>query len=290
MNTAFYVNLCMIISSMFLFVFVYGVLLGIITAPSPTVLYAQPCEASPSVLHNSGIPIIGIPSGVQVTECSGAIAHLTIVNEVNNTGCSANCLSTTNSTVTVISDNAKPVIVKGSAAGTTAALWSGKYTVVAPRVSGFYGQVLSPDCSGTMNAGETKKCIIINSYSYNVQTWVDKLNNIKIQFSYSPPYPFVGNVTQLSFQATTSNTKEPLQISHVHLALVTNVTASFNNSNTINNKNDFVTFDNLSSDHGIFSLKHQFLAEGAHQIIVKINTKDNEPVLASFDVPVLLPE
>jgi hypothetical protein len=63
------------------------------------------------------------------------------------------------------------------------ALWSGNYTVVAPRVSGFYGQVLSPDCSGTMNAGETKKCIIINSYSNNVQTWVNKLNNIKIQFT-----------------------------------------------------------------------------------------------------------
>jgi len=73
-------------------------------------------------------------------------------------------------------------------------------------------------------------------------------------------------------------------------ALITNVTASFNNPNIINNKNDFVTFDNVSSDHGIFSLKYQFLAEGAHQIIVKINTKDNEPVLASFDVPVLLPE
>jgi hypothetical protein len=74
------------------------------------------------------------------------------------------------------------------------------------------------------------------------------------------------------------------------MALVTNVTASFNNSNTISNKNDFVTFDNVSSDHGIFSLKYKFLSEGAHQIIVKINTKDNEPVLASFDVPVLLPE
>ena len=72
-------------------------------------------------------------------------------------------------------------------------------------------------------------------------------------------------------------------------ALITNVTASFNNPNIINNKNDFVTFDNVSSDHGI-SLKYPFLAEGAHQIIVKINTKDNEPVLASFDVPVLLPE
>lgn len=275
--------------SLFPFAIVCGTL-DIIIATSETLLYAQPCAASTSFTHNSNIPTVVMPPGLQGTECSSGTAHLTIVNEVNNTGCSVNCLSTTNSTLTVIGNNAKPVIAKGSATGTTVALDSGNYTVVAPTVSGFYEQVLSTDCSGAINAGETKKCIIINSYSNNVQTWIDKLNNIKIQFSYSPPYPFVGNVTQLSFQATISNTTEPFQISHIHMALVTNVTASFNSSNTINNKNDFVTFDNLSSDHGIFSLKYKFLSEGAHQIIVKINSKDNEPVLASFDVPILLPE
>jgi len=289
MNTAYYVNLRMIISFMIVSALVYGVL-NIITAFSPIVLYAQQCKANTSAVHNTGIPIIGILSGVRATECSGTIARLTLVNEINNTGCYANCLSMTNSTLTVIGNNAMYVIAKGSAIGTTVALDPGNYTVVAPRVSGFYGQVLSSDCSGAIHAGETTKCIIMNSYSNNIKTWTDKLNNIKIQFSYSPPYPFVGNVTQLKFQATNSNTKVPLQFSHIHIALVTNVTASFNTSNTINNKNDFVTFDNVSSDHGIFSLKYQFLTEGAHQIIVKINTKDNEPVLASFDIPVLLPE
>ena len=54
---------------MFLFTLVYGVRLGVITAPSPAVLYSRPYEASTSVVHNSGIPIIGIPCGVQETEC-----------------------------------------------------------------------------------------------------------------------------------------------------------------------------------------------------------------------------
>jgi hypothetical protein len=277
----------MIISFMIVSTLVY---LNIITAFSPIVLYAQQCKANTSAVHTTGIPFIGILFGVRATECSGTIAHLTLVNEINNTGCYANCLSMTNSTLTVIGNKAMHVVAKGSAIGTTVALDPGNYTVVAPRVSGFYGQVLSSGCSGAIHAGETKKCIIMNSYSNNVKTWTDKLNNVKIQFSYSPPYPFVGNVTQLKFQATNSNTKVPLQFSHIHIALVTNVTASFNTSNTINNKNDFVTFDNVSSDHGIFSLKYQFLTEGVHQIIVKINTKDNEPVLASFDIPVLLPE
>jgi hypothetical protein len=74
------------------------------------------------------------------------------------------------------------------------------------------------------------------------------------------------------------------------MALITNVTASSNNNKTINNKNDFVTFDNLSSNHGIFSLNYQFVTAGTHQIIVKINTVDNESLLASFDVLVLFPE
>lgn len=70
-------------------------------APSPAVLYSRPYEASTSIVHNSGTPIIGIPSGVQATECPGTVAHLIVLNEENNTGCSANCLSSTNATITV---------------------------------------------------------------------------------------------------------------------------------------------------------------------------------------------
>jgi len=260
----------------------------IAVTPVPALLYAQSCRATP-VPHYSGTPIIEKTFGVQA-KCSSTISHLIVVDEVNNTGCSTDCISATNSTVTILDNSEKPIIVKGSSAGITVTLGSGNYKVIPTRVSGFYEQILSSNCSGIINSGETKKCIIINSYSNNVQTWVDRLNNIKIQFSYSPPYPFVGNISQLSFQATNSSTNKPLQISHIHMALITNVTASFNNSKTINNKNDFVTFDNLSSNHGIFSLKYQFQAEGTHQIIVKINTVDNESLLASFDVPVLFPE
>ena len=79
-------------------------------------------------------------------------------------------------------------------------------------------------------------------------------------------------------------------MTHVRIALITNVTASFNNTNTGNNKNNFITINNITATHGIFSLNYQFLQEGAHQIIVKINTKEGEVALASFDVPVLLPE
>jgi hypothetical protein len=286
MKDVSHIGLCMVLSSIFPIVISSWLVLEIITiTPASALLHAQSCKAT-TVHHYSGTPIMGRPFGVQA-KCSNAISHLTVVNEVNNTGCSTNCMSATNSTVTILYNSEKPIIAKGSS---TVTLGSGHYRVIPTRVSGFYEQIPSSNCSGIISSGETKKCIIINSYSNNVQTWVDRLNNVKIQFSYSPPYPFVGNVSQLSFQVTNSSTDKPLQISHIHMTLITNVTASFNNSKTINNKNDFVTFDNLSSNHGIFSLKYQFLAEGAHQIILKINTVDNESLLASFDIPVLFPE
>src|SRR5215475_8091146 len=40
------------------------------------------------------------------------------------------------------------------------------------------------------------------SNNSNLQLWIDKLSNIKIRFSHFPPYPFVGNNTQLSFKVT----------------------------------------------------------------------------------------
>jgi hypothetical protein len=176
------------------------------------------------------------------------------------------------------------------AKSTTVTLAPGHYTVDDATMPVFYGLVLSPDCSGIISAGETKKCIITNSFANNVQTWLDKINNIKIQFGYSPPYPFVGNVTQLNFKVSSSNASKGLDLTHIHIVVIKNVTANFNNSDTINNKNYFVAFDNLTAPHGSFSLKYQFVQEGMHQIIIKIAARDSAVALASFDIPVLLPE
>ena len=246
-------------------------------------VYAQPCEA----FHNTGIPIIG-PFVSQTKSCSSSVGHLMIFNEVNNSRCSLNCASTSNYFATVIGNGSKSISI--NTGGAKVALNPGNYTVIAPEISGFYEQTLSPSCSGTISAGESISCTITNSYSNNIQTWFDKLNNIRIQFSYSPPFPFVGNLTQLSFQATNSANGQPVKISHIRVVLITNVTANFNTSNTIDDRNDFVTFKNITSNRGAFSLNYSFSAEGAHQIILGIIAKNNEPVLASFSVPVLLPE
>ena len=124
----------------------------------------------------------------------------------------------------------------------------------------------------------------------NTNVWIDKLTNIKIQFSHLPMYPFVGNSTELSFEITDSKTGKPLKVTHMHISIIKNVTAGYSKSNRITTNHYFVTFDNITSTSGIFSLKYQFQSEGTYQIIVKLNTKDGKVALASFTVVVLIPE
>lgn len=128
-----------------------------------------------------------------------------------------------------------------------------------------------------------ENCIISNPFVNNVQTWVDNTNNIKIQFSRSPIFPFVGNVTQLYFRVTSLNSNKQLELMHIHITLIKNVIANINNTNHVDNKKNFITFDNLTPNHGVLSLKYRFLEEGSHQIIFKINTRDGRVALGSFN-------
>jgi hypothetical protein len=52
-------------------------------------------------------------------------------------------MSATNSTVTILDNSEKPIIVNGSSAGITVTLGSGNYKVIPPSVSGFYEQIPS---------------------------------------------------------------------------------------------------------------------------------------------------
>jgi hypothetical protein len=226
----------------------------------------------------------------EINQYSNRTAHLTVINHVNNTGCYVECLSAYNYTISVLGINPNPRAFKGSEAGTNVTLGEGNYNVTAPDVSTFYWKDISPDCSGVINAGETKRCIITNSYANDIKTWTDEATNIKIQFSYLPLYPFVGNNTALNFKVTDLKTGVPLELTNVHVVIIKNVTANFTSSRTVSNKDDFVTYDNIISSHGTFFIRYQFEQEGMHQIIVRINTKNGGVVLASSGVPVLFPE
>jgi hypothetical protein len=257
----------------------------------PELSYSQTCpthgHATLKRPHEDTFGLLSVNNSIfkgQTKLCSGQIAHPIIINHISNTRCfTEECLPTSNSTITILANNSNPKTLTGSTMGVKLVLGSCHYTVVQPMMSTFYRHVFSPECSGVISAGETKTCIITNSYTNAVQTWSD----IKIQFSHSPPFPFVWNITELNFKVTGSNTSKPLEVTRIHITVIKNVTATLNNDNTINNKNDFITFDNVTASHGVFSVKYQFLEKGVHQIIVKLNTKDGQVALASFDIPVV---
>jgi hypothetical protein len=140
----------------------------------------------------------------------------------------------------------------------------------------------------TSHGQKSEMAFASNGSSNNTQVWIDKRSDIKIQFSHLPPYLFLGNNTQLNFKVTDLKTDKPLQVSYVHALITKNVNASDNISklNRTFDKDDFVTFGNITAPNGIFSLRHQFKLEGIYQIIVKLNTYNGKVVLASFSVPV----
>jgi Polysaccharide deacetylase len=139
----------------------------------------------------------------------------------------------------------------------------------------------------TSQSQKSEKVFASNGSSNNTQVWIDKQSNIKIQFSHLPTYLFVGNNTQLNFKVTDLKTGRPLELPYVYALIIRNVTANnISKLNGTSNRDDFVTFSNITAHSGIFTLRHQFKLEGIYQIIVKLNVYTGKVVLASFGVPV----
>lgn len=111
-------------------------------------------------------------------------------------------------------------------------------------------------------------------------------------FSPSPEYPSVGNLTQLSFNVQDLKTGNHVKNVTGTVTVINNFTANVNtgiNKGTPNG--DFSIFKTISAPNGSFSIKDHFLQAGAHQIIARINSKNNIfSVLASLNVIVLSPQ
>lgn len=159
----------------------------------------------------------------------------------------------------------------------------GYLTIVAIALVLIFSQLAAMQSGAQNNRNST----ISNPFANNVQTWADNENGIKIQFTRSPVFPFVGNVTQLNFHVIGSNPIKPLELTNIRITLIKNVTANISSDRFTSNKNNFITFDNITATNGYFSLKYRFLEAGSHQIIVKINTTDGKVALGSFNIPVL---
>ena len=105
------------------------------------------------------------------------------------------------------------------------------------------------------------------------QTWTDKLNNLKVQFTYSPDNPAIDTPTELNFNVLNLQTGSHLKDLFARIVVLTNS----------GGQQRSFKFTNISAADGNFSVKYLFPDSGSYQVISKIDSKDSSN-LASFNV------
>jgi hypothetical protein len=109
------------------------------------------------------------------------------------------------------------------------------------------------------------------------QLWIDRENNVKVQFTYSPQTPIVDAPTDLKFSVQNLQTGVNLKNLAARVVIVTNSSGQ---------ERSF-KFTNISAPDGNFSVKYLFPDSGVYQVISRIYSKD-APTLSSFKVAVPL--
>ncbi|HET9805511.1 MAG TPA: hypothetical protein VFP49_01245 [Nitrososphaeraceae archaeon] len=103
----------------------------------------------------------------------------------------------------------------------------------------------------------------------NVQEWIYKNANIKIQFGYTPEKPIIDTFTELKFSVQDLETDEHIK--------------DFDARVVVTNGQRLFKFENITVADGDFSVKYLFPDDGTHQILTRINI-NNSNLLASFSV------
>jgi len=105
------------------------------------------------------------------------------------------------------------------------------------------------------------------------QLWIDRENNVKIQFRYLPEKPIINTPTELKFDVLNLQTGSHLKNFVIRVVIVTN---SSGQERTFK-------FTNMTSLDGNFSVKYLFPDWGIYQVISRIDS-NNVSALASFKV------
>ena len=107
------------------------------------------------------------------------------------------------------------------------------------------------------------------------QIWLDKLNNVKIEFRHSPENPITDIPTELKFDALNLKTGDRLKNLSARVIILT----------SSNGEESFYNALNLTAPAGNFSVKYIFPTDGVYKILSKIESKDISALtLASFPV------
>jgi len=129
--------------------------------------------------------------------------------------------------------------------------------------------VLSPN----INALGQSSSYPSSSSNTTQQTWLDKLNNLKIQFGYSPKEPVIDKPTELRFTVQNLQTGEQIKNLSARVVVVNNAGGQLRS----------FKFANITAPDGIFSVKYLFPDSGSYNVITKVDSKDFTS-LASFNV------
>ena len=109
-----------------------------------------------------------------------------------------------------------------------------------------------------------------------LQQWVDRENNIKIQFAYKPEKPIADSPAELSFSVQNLTTGQHLKNFRASVVIINDFQRAFK-------------FLNMPIANGDFSLKYSFPDSGHNQILVSLNKDSFGLALASFKVSVSAP-
>ena len=107
------------------------------------------------------------------------------------------------------------------------------------------------------------------------QSWLDRENNLRIVFSYTPAIPIIDTPTDLKFSIQNLQTGKPVTDLSARVVVLTNSSGT----------ERIFRFTNITAPDGVFSIKYLFPDTGLYQVITRITSYSNGVAsLASFKV------
>lgn len=130
-------------------------------------------------------------------------------------------------------------------------------------------------CMQSVRAQNPSSATSTNNSNINAQQWIDKANNMKIQFSHSPQTPVVDSKTQLRFVVQNVTNSRNINDLHARVVVTTNSSGQMR----------IFKFENISSSNGDFSVNYFFPDSGIYQVMTRVDSNDLSS-LGSFKVDV----
>ena len=111
------------------------------------------------------------------------------------------------------------------------------------------------------------------SSTSGTQSWLDRENNLRIVFSYTPAIPIIDTPTDLKFSIQNLQTGKPVTDLSARVVILTNSSGT----------ERIFRFTNITAPDGVFSIKYLFPDTGLYQVITRITSHSNGVAsLASF--------